>query len=92
VLYTPNAVHRLDRQADALSLLTPWFAFWRQGQSLPLPFFGRTSLAYARIRFYCTKREICRLGFSIRKTVEEGRFTNVRQAYDSTLKSHYILV
>ncbi|TDR76678.1 exodeoxyribonuclease V subunit gamma [Paludibacterium purpuratum] len=33
---------------DAIERLRPWLAFWRQGQSLPLPFFARTSLAYAR--------------------------------------------
>jgi len=47
-LYAQNGVQRLAWQPDALSLLRPWLAFWRQGQSLPLPFFARTSLAYAR--------------------------------------------
>lgn len=48
VLYAQNGVQRLAWQADARSLLRPWLAFWRQGQRLPLPFFARTSLAYAR--------------------------------------------
>jgi exodeoxyribonuclease V gamma subunit len=47
-LYAQNGVQRLAWQPDAASLLRPWLAFWRQGQSLPLPFFARTSLAYAR--------------------------------------------
>ncbi len=37
----------LHDEIDAAGLLTPWLARWRQGQAQPLPFFGRTSWAYA---------------------------------------------
>jgi exodeoxyribonuclease V gamma subunit len=32
---------------DAAGLLEPWIEYWRRGQSQPLPFFARTSLAWA---------------------------------------------
>ena len=47
-LYAQDGLYRLRGRDDALELLRPWLAFWRQGQSLPLPFFPRASLAYAR--------------------------------------------
>ncbi|UTH76514.1 exodeoxyribonuclease V subunit gamma [Chromobacterium sp. IIBBL 290-4] len=37
----------LADEIDAAGLLAPWLARWRQGQAQPLPFFGRTSWAYA---------------------------------------------
>ncbi|WP_293765705.1 exodeoxyribonuclease V subunit gamma [uncultured Aquitalea sp.] len=37
----------LEDQALARELLEPWVLYWRQGQQQPLPFFGRTSWAYA---------------------------------------------
>ncbi|MFB9158906.1 exodeoxyribonuclease V subunit gamma, partial [Chromobacterium violaceum] len=37
----------LHDEIDAAGLLAPWLARWKQGQAQPLPFFGRTSWAYA---------------------------------------------
>ena len=37
----------LSDEIDAAGLLAPWLARWHQGQAQPLPFFGRTSWAYA---------------------------------------------
>ena len=46
-LYDDNGHYRLDDEPDALTLLEPWVVRWQQGQQQPLPFFGRTSWAYA---------------------------------------------
>lgn len=54
VLYADDGVHRFgafDADGVALAageLLQAWLARYLQGQSQPLPFFARTSLAYAR--------------------------------------------
>lgn len=48
VLYAPDGSLRLMPRDDAAGLLAPWIAFWRIGRQQPLPFFARTSLAYAR--------------------------------------------
>ena len=54
VLYADDGVHRLGASSrdgaplDAHALLAAWMARYLQGQSQPLPFFARTSLAYAR--------------------------------------------
>ncbi|WP_230370218.1 exodeoxyribonuclease V subunit gamma [Paludibacterium denitrificans] len=37
----------LTDEPAAAELLTPWLVRWQQGQDQPLPFFGRTSWAYA---------------------------------------------
>ncbi|MBV8681030.1 MAG: exodeoxyribonuclease V subunit gamma [Aquitalea sp.] len=47
LLYDDSGHYRLDEEADALTLLEPWVLRWQQGQQQPLPFFGRTSWAYA---------------------------------------------
>ncbi|EEG10387.1 exodeoxyribonuclease V subunit gamma [Pseudogulbenkiania ferrooxidans] len=47
-LYDEEGVHELCDEPDAAELLRPWLARWQQGQSQPLPFFARTSWAYAR--------------------------------------------
>jgi exodeoxyribonuclease V gamma subunit len=38
---------QLEDEPEALALLEPWLARWRQGQDQPLPWFGRTGWAYA---------------------------------------------
>lgn len=54
LLYAEDDVYRFDgsdadgRPLDAMSLLAPWVARFIQGQAEPLPFFARTSLAYAK--------------------------------------------
>ena len=48
MLFALDGVRQFAPVEDAAERLRPWVAFWRQGQGLPLPFFARTSLAYAR--------------------------------------------
>ncbi|WP_137008628.1 exodeoxyribonuclease V subunit gamma [Aquitalea aquatilis] len=47
VLYDDSGHLRLEDEPDALALLSAWVVRWQQGQQQPLPFFGRTSWAYA---------------------------------------------
>jgi exodeoxyribonuclease V gamma subunit len=47
MLYDDSGHYRLDDEPDAAMLLTAWVVRWQQGQQQPLPFFGRTSWAYA---------------------------------------------
>lgn len=47
VLYDDSGHYRLDDEPDAAQLLEAWVVRWQQGQQQPLPFFGRTSWAYA---------------------------------------------
>jgi exodeoxyribonuclease V gamma subunit len=49
-LFALDGVFRLAPVDAAADLLTPWIAFWRMGQAAPLPFFPRTSLAFAAER------------------------------------------
>ena len=45
--YDEARLWQLKDEQSALALLEPWLVFWRQGQDQPLPFFSRTSWAYA---------------------------------------------
>lgn len=47
VCYDDTGSLLLEEEPEALALLEPWLARWRQGQDQPLPWFGRTSWAYA---------------------------------------------
>ncbi|OWY39015.1 exodeoxyribonuclease V subunit gamma [Xenophilus sp. AP218F] len=47
VCYDDAGSLALEDEPSARELLRPWVARWRQGQRQPLPFFGRTSWAYA---------------------------------------------
>lgn len=49
-LFALDGVFRLAPVEQAQEWLEPWIAFWRMGQASPLPFFPRTSLAYAEAR------------------------------------------
>ncbi|NWK78224.1 exodeoxyribonuclease V subunit gamma [Aquitalea sp. LB_tupeE] len=51
VLYDDTGHYRLDDEPDAATLLEAWVVRWQQGQQQPLPFFGRTSWAYAEQLF-----------------------------------------
>ncbi|WP_028534754.1 exodeoxyribonuclease V subunit gamma [Paludibacterium yongneupense] len=46
-LFAEDGRYAFETQADAEGVLQPWVDYWRQGQALPLPFFARTSLAWA---------------------------------------------
>ncbi|BEV73260.1 MULTISPECIES: exodeoxyribonuclease V subunit gamma [unclassified Paludibacterium] len=50
MLFAVDGTRILGPQEDAVEQLRPWLAFWQAGQRSPLPFFARTSLAYARHR------------------------------------------
>jgi exodeoxyribonuclease V gamma subunit len=47
LLYDDSGHYRLDDEPEAIGLLEAWVVRWQQGQQQPLPFFGRTSWAYA---------------------------------------------
>ena len=55
-LFAEDGVHRFDEYdqdgalLDAPALLHAWLVRYQQGQSEPLPFFARTSLAYAKAK------------------------------------------
>lgn len=47
-LFDETGHYTLQDEPDAIRLLAPWVHYWQQGQQQPLPFFGRTSWAYAQ--------------------------------------------